>query len=112
MEFKGRGAERVPTDNLLAFTVISQDGQPVYQGVARTLNISRSGIALEYNIPFEKEFRIELTIGMGSEVVKTTGTIKNVAELTPGIFQIGVQFDFLTEDDLNAIAMVYPSVLH
>ncbi len=111
MEFKGRGAERVQTDNLLAFTVIAKEGQPIYQGMAKTLNISRSGIALEYNVPFEKGFRIELTIGMGAEVVKTTGTIMNVAELTPGIFQIGVQFDFLTEEDLNAIAMVYPSIL-
>ncbi len=111
MEFKGRGSERVRTDTLVAFTVMAQDGTSIYQGMAKTLNISRSGIALEYSIPFDKGNRVELTIGMGAEVVKTTGTIMNVAELTEGVFQIGIQFDFLTEEDLNKIAMIYPSIL-
>jgi len=91
--------------------VINPDGKEINQGMPKTLNISRSGIALEYNMAFEKGYKIKLTIGMGDEVVKTSGTIMNTAELTPGVFQVGVQFDFLTEEDLNRIAMIYPSIL-
>ncbi len=111
MKFDGRGAKRLESENLLAYRVFDSKQQVVGQGVVRTLDISRTGISFEAFTPLEKETRVELTIGIGPDVVKTMGTIKNCKALTEKTFHVGVEFDFLSEDDLNKIAMVYPDIL-
>ncbi len=111
MKFDGRGARRLESENLLAYRVFDSNQQVVGQGIVRTLDISRTGISFEAFSPLQKETRIELTIGIGPDVVRAMGTIKNCTAITEKTFHVGVEFDFLSEDDLNKIAMVYPDIL-
>jgi len=39
------------------------------------------------------------------------GTVQNQKKIAPDVYHIGIAFDFLTEEDLNKIGMVYPSIL-
>jgi hypothetical protein len=48
---------------------------------------------------------------VGNGIVKTTGIIENCKPSSLNHFHVGVRFDFLTEDDLNKIGLVYPSIL-
>ena len=111
LEFKGRGTERVKSDNLIAFILFDSNGKMVNQGMAKAMDISRTGVALEFHDSLEQGLKIEMTMGMGDEVVKTKGVIKNVAVIDEHSYHIGVEFDFLTEEDLNRIGMIYPSVI-
>jgi hypothetical protein len=56
-------------------------------------------------------FKIELTIGVGDDVVKTTGIIRNSKELGDGNVQIGIEFESIPEEDIKKIAKVYPEIL-
>jgi len=111
LEFKGRVAPRVESDNLLAFRLFDPQGREVNEGTVKTLDISRTGIAIETPYPMENGYHIELTIGMGDEVVKAKGVVQNQKQIKEHVYHVGIEFDFLTEEDLNRIGMVYPEVL-
>ena len=111
MEFKGRGAPRVESDNLLAYRLFDSSNKELGGGMVKAFDISRTGVAIEAPHPMENGFRIELTIGMGDEIVRAKGTVQNSKKVDEHTYHIGIEFDFLTEEDLNRIGMVYPEVL-
>lgn len=111
MEFKGRGAARTESDNLLAYRLFDQENAEIGGGMVKALDISRTGVAIEAPYPMENGFFIELTIGLGDEVVRAKGRVQNSKKVAEHTYQIGIEFDFLTEEDLNIIGMLYPEVL-
>ena len=111
MKFEARGARRLESENLLAYRLFDGSGQVIDQGVAKTLDISKTGVSIASFHPMETGSRIELTIGIGRDVVKTMGTVKNNKPYDEKTHQIGIEFDFLSEEDLMKIGMVYPEIL-
>ena len=111
MNFEGRGSKRVDSENLLAYRLFDKDKNVISDGMVKTLDISKTGIAISSQKPMEPGYKIELTIGLGEEVVKAHGMVKNQKSLPNKQYQIGIEFDFLTEEDLNKIGMLYPSIL-
>lgn len=110
MEFESRESFRVDSDNFASFRLFNSEDQVIYEGLATIIDISRTGIAFLTKHPAETGLKIELTIGVADEVVKTMGRIRNQKTLTKEDFQVGVEFDFLSEDDLDKLAMVYPDI--
>ncbi len=110
-EFEGRGAARIESENLLSYRLFDNEGQEIDQGVVITLDISRTGIAIESINEMPAGKKIELTIGIGSDIVKAKGHVQNCKKSPSDKYQIGIEFDFLTEDDLSKIGMAYPSIL-
>ncbi|MCD6375419.1 MAG: PilZ domain-containing protein [Caldisericaceae bacterium] len=111
MDFNGRAAKRLESENLLAFQLFDDQDQVILQGVVKTIDISRTGISIESFDPMEVGRKIELTIGLGENVVKAKGTIKNCVNKTEKTYHVGIEFEYLSDDDLNKIAMVYPEIL-
>jgi hypothetical protein len=111
LDFEGRGAVRINSENLLAFRLFDKEGRVCNEGMVETLDISRTGIAIQFKEAMDIGLKIELTIGLGDDIVKTTGKVRNLQKVDDGQFQIGIEFDFLTDEDLNKIAIVYPSIL-
>ena len=110
MKFEARGAKRFESENLLSYQVLNEQEQVVSQGVAKTLDISKTGVSIETYFPIEVGKCIALTMGIGADVVKATGTVKNNKSLGQKTYQIGIEFDFLSEEDLKKIGMVYPEI--
>ena len=111
MDFVGRGTERVKSEDLISLILFDEKGNKIHEGMAKTINISRSGVALEYSIAMDLGSKVELTMGLGAEIVKVGGTIRNVNPIEDNKYQVGIEFDFLTEEDLNRIGMIYPDVI-
>ncbi len=95
----------------MAFRLFDDNDRVVNQGMVKTIDISRSGVAIQSQYEMPEGAKIELTIGMGTDVVKTCGLIKNLKKIDEDYYQIGIEFDFLTDEDLNKIGMIYPSIL-
>ena len=110
MEFESRESFRVGSDNFMSFRLFNAEDQVFYEGVATIVDISRTGIAIVVSQPIETGLKIELTIGVADEVVKTNGRIRNQKQNSETEYQIGVEFDFLSEDDLDKLATVYPDI--
>ena len=111
MDFEGRGASRIQSENLLAYRLFDEVNNVLNEGMVKTLDISRSGIAIQSQVPMEVGLKIEITIGMGNDTVKTIGRVQNQKKIDGHNYQIGIEFDFLSDDDLNKIGMRYPSIL-
>lgn len=111
MDFEARGAKRFASEHFMAFRLYDDSGHVTQEGMVTTLDISRTGVAIKSSLPMENGARIELTIGIGDDVVKTRGRVKNQKELADKHYQIGIEFDFLSDEDLNRIGMVYPNIL-
>ncbi len=110
MKFEARGAKRFESENLLSYQLFDENKQVISQGVAKTLDISKTGVSIETFYNMNVGDRIELTMGIGADVVKAMGTIKNNKPISERTFQIGIEFDFLSEEDLKKIGMVYPDI--
>ncbi|RLD13363.1 hypothetical protein DRI50_07320 [candidate division KSB1 bacterium] len=110
MKFEARGAKRFESENLLSYQLFDKNKQVIDQGIAKTIDISKTGVSIETFHPMQTESRIELTMGIGVDVVKAMGTVKNSKPYSEKTFQIGIEFDFLSEDDLKKIGMVYPDI--
>jgi hypothetical protein len=111
LDFEGRGAKRVESENLVAYRVVDKDDNTISQGMVITLDISKTGIAIQSKEFMEADSLIELTLGMGEDVVKANGIVKNIKKISDEEYQVGIEFKFLTEEDLNIIGMQYPSIL-
>lgn len=110
MEFESRESFRVGSDNFASYRLFNSEEQVIQEGVATVIDISRTGVAFTTNNQAEAGLKIELAIGVGDELVKATGRVRNQKDIDPKTFQIGVEFDFLSEDDLDQLATVYPDI--
>ncbi len=110
-DFNGRGAKRLEAEKLLAYRLFDEKQRVISEGVVKTIDISRTGISIETFEPIAVDSKIELTIGLGQDVVKAMGTVRNRKPLTDKTYQVGIEFDFLSDEDLGKIAMVYPEIL-
>lgn len=110
MEFESRESNRVDSDNFMSFRLFNAEDQVFLEGVATVVDISRTGIAFITTVSIEAGLKIELTIGIADEVVKTIGRVRNQKKHSDTEFQVGVEFDFLSEEDLDKLATVYPDI--
>ena len=111
MEEERRTSARLDAENLLSFRLYDIEGRPFDGGVVKTLDISKAGISIISNSEMTPGFKIELTIGVGDDIVKTTGIIRNNKDMGNGNVQIGIEFEDIPEDDIQKIALVYPTIL-
>ncbi len=110
MEFESRESFRVDSENFISYRVYNADDQVFFEGMATTLDISKTGIAILTTTSVETGLKIELAIGVGSEIVKTLGKVRNQKKLSDVEFQVGIEFDFLSENDLDKLSTVYPDI--
>ena len=110
MEFESRESFRVESENFASFRVFDSEEQVVGEGVVTINDISRTGIAFSTKTAVETGLKIELAIGVGDEIVKTLGRIRNQKTGDKDSFQVGVEFDFLSDEDLDKLATVYPDI--
>jgi len=110
MEFESRESFRIDSENFISYRVYNAEDQVFFEGMATTIDISRTGIAVITTTSIETGLKIELAIGVGNEVVKTLGKVRNQKKVSENEFQVGIEFDFLSENDLDKLSTVYPDI--
>lgn len=66
--------------------------------MARTLDISRSGIQVETREPLPVDSRLEMTIAVRDAVLSVRGRVMHVTAGPRGAHRIGVEFDALLDE--------------
>lgn len=110
MEFESRESYRVDSENFISYQVFNADDQVFFQGMATTTDISKTGIAIIVSEPIETGLKVVLTIGVGNDIVKATGKARNQNQISEKKYQIGIEFDFLSESDLDILSTVFPEI--
>jgi hypothetical protein len=98
----GRGKEpaalpkrtpRIKSINLVSYArhneslKVDEDG-----GVARTVNLSESGILLETYSPLPLESVIEIDISLGDRLITVTGEVMRAESVDRGVYRLGIRF--------------------
>jgi len=109
MEFEGRESKRIDTENFISYRLYDAEGR-VFEGMVTTLDISRTGTAIRSSRPMETGLKIELSVAVGDELVKTIGKVRNQKKNSDTDYQVGIEFDFLSDEDLDKLATVYPDI--
>lgn len=97
--FERRTTERHASLNLLEYDIIAADGHVEGMGMARTVNISESGLLLETGEFFETGQKLRITLSLDNTLVKLTGSVVHSRPLDDELCGTGVQFlEFQPED--------------
>ena len=87
-----RKDQRVKSPNLLVYLCIDEEGNKIFQGMGRTLNVSEGGILLETHVPIDPRHTLLLTIAMEEDLMHFKGRIAHTKEREDGRFESGVEF--------------------
>lgn len=95
--FERRRAERRYAMNFLDYEILSAEGETIGRGLARTLNLSTSGLLLETGQFFEPGQPLRITLGLANDLVQLTGRVAHSRPLDDNLCNTGVHFVEFTE---------------
>jgi hypothetical protein len=90
--FEQRRAERRYALNFLDYEILSASGLVLGRGLARTLNVSKTGLRLETGQFFEPGQQLRITLGLGNDLVQVSGRVVNSRPETDDLCSSGVMF--------------------
>ena len=90
--FERRRTQRLTTLNLLEYDILSEDGRVEGMGMARTVNISETGLLLETGQFFETGQKLRITLGLDNALVKLVGKVVHSAPVDDELCSTGVMF--------------------
>lgn len=100
--FERRQTERRYALRFLDFEVISENGDLLGRGLARTLNVSKDGLRLETGQFFEPGQKLRITLGLANELVQVNGRVVSSQPETDELCSSGILFLEFDETDRTA----------
>lgn len=97
--FERRQAERRYALNFLDYEILSKEDKVIGRGLARTLNVSETGLRLETGQFFEPGQKLRITLGMANDLVQVTGKIINSQPENDETCSTGILFIEFDESD-------------
>jgi len=97
--FERRQAERRYALKFLDYEILSSKGEVTGRGLARTLNVSESGLRLETGQFFEPEQTLRITLGFDNDLVQINGCVINSQPESDDLCSSGVMFLEIDEAD-------------
>ena len=111
MSLQNRQSTRLNSDQFISYRLYDADGNICDEGMAKTRDISRSGCAVENRRKLELNAKIELTIALSEELLKTGAMVRNVKELENGVFLIGLEFTSLSTEEFEKLKSEFPDIV-
>ncbi len=87
-----REEKRFDTIHLLNYICLDKENRQLGQGMARTLNLSETGVKIETHQPIETWDIVFLAIGIGEDIFDIKGKVVYCNQGPEGRFESGVEF--------------------
>ncbi len=110
MSEKERQSTRLESDLFISYRLFDANDRVCEEGMAKTRDISKSGVALENRTDFEVGSRVELTIALSEELVKADAVVRNSKTLSNNNFLMGLEFTTLSDDDFDKLRAEFPEI--
>ena len=110
MSEKERKSTRLESDLFISYRLFDSDDRVCEEGMAKTRDISKSGVALENRTDFPVGSRVELTIALSEELVKADAVVRNCKELGENAFLMGLEFQTLADEDFDKLRAEFPEI--
>ena len=82
MSKEERKTTRLESDQFISYRLYDENNQVCDEGMAKTKDISRMGVAVENRREFEVGARVELTIALTEELIKTEALVRNITSIS------------------------------
>ena len=90
--FERRRSERRYALNFLDYEIIADAGDVLGKGLARTLNVSETGLRLETGSFFEPGQTLRITLGLGDDMIQLCGRVMHSEPVDENLCRTGVMF--------------------
>ena len=111
MSNQDRKSPRLDSDQFISYRVFDSENRVCDEGMAKTKDISQSGVAVENRTAFEVGSTVELTIALAEDLIKVKGIVRNVDKNSEDQYNIGIEFSEISEDQLKKISEEFPEIL-
>ncbi len=111
MSVQERKSTRLDSDQFISYRLFDKDGNICDEGMAKTKDISRSGVAVENRRSFELGVKVELTIALTEELIKADAIVRNVKEIEDGQYLVGMEFVALASEDYDKLKSEFPNMV-
>jgi hypothetical protein len=83
---------RVETHNPLTYVYKDDNGNPIKEGMGKTINISKGGILIETHNSFEWQDILLMAINVEDDLIRVKGKVVYCNAADFGMFRTGIQF--------------------
>lgn len=111
MSNQDRKSPRLDSDQFISYRVYDSEDRVCDEGMAKTKDISQSGVAVENRTAIEVGARVELTIALTEDLVKIEGIVRNVDKAGEDQYNIGIEFAEISQEQLEHISKEFPEIL-
>jgi c-di-GMP-binding flagellar brake protein YcgR len=94
---------RVETNNRVSYVCMDDNGNPIKEGVGRTVNISQGGILIETHHTFEWQNILLLGIDIENKLNRIRGRVVYCNSADSGVFHTGIEFLEVNERILSFV---------
>jgi hypothetical protein len=101
---------RIQSERFISYKLFDKKNKVCDEGMGVARDVSKTGVALENRRSMEVGMRIELSIALSEEIVQTDGTIRNVKILDENKFLIGIEFNKISNEEIEKLAKEFPSI--
>ncbi len=103
MAFELREWSRFELSKLTSYNCLNENNEAFHQGLGRTLDMSKDGICLETNSPIDTQYRINMTMFIGDEMVDIDGKVVYCGVGKDNMFKSGIEFIEVDENVLQIL---------
>jgi hypothetical protein len=107
---KERKSTRLESDLFISYRLFDKNDRVCEEGMAKTRDISKSGVALENRSDFEVGSRVELTIALSEELVKADAVVRNSKTIGENDYLMGLEFTTLSDEDFDKLRAEFPEI--
>jgi len=111
MSFKDRKSNRAESDQFISYRAYDSNNRVCDEGMAKTRDISRTGVSVENRRALEVGARVELTIALIEDVIKTESVVRNVKKADDQTYYIGLEFTRISDEELEKLGKEFPNLI-
>ena len=110
MSEKERKSTRLESDLFISYRLFDANDRVCEEGMAKTRDISKNGVALENRTEFEIGSKVELAIALSEELVKANAVVRNIKKMSESAFLMGLEFTTLSDEDFDKLRAEFPEI--
>jgi len=110
MSFKDRKSVRAESDQFISYRAYDSQNMVCDEGMAKTRDISRTGVPVENRRSLEVGAKVELTIALIDDIIKTESVVRNVKKVDDQTFYIGLEFTKISEEEIEKLGKEFPNL--
>ncbi|HHP7234253.1 MAG TPA: PilZ domain-containing protein [Desulfobacterales bacterium] len=92
---------RVPTNNLITYVLVDEDGANIGQGIGTAMNVSQDGMLLQTNRPIHSQYLFLVSTDPDDRLIEVVGKVVFSAQQSDDTFRTGIRFKGDHADNVN-----------